>query len=203
VTTTPFRRCAARTIAAVLSPAVVWAVLLLAAPFAEPGTQYPLAWGAGAALLVCAVPAAILAWLDRRGDLRRGIGRLGAGPSGAGPLMVCTGVLMYGTLRVIRWWHGPLPLAAVILGIFAGYAAVLLARRQWPLYWPAATLGAAAVVMPLLLGLPGLLALPALVAGLWAAAVLQRGTVARLSGSALAGAVVCGGICAVLLQAVR
>ncbi|MCG2622365.1 hypothetical protein LVY72_10605 [Arthrobacter sp. I2-34] len=198
MTTAPFRRHAARTIAAVLSPAVVWAALLLAAPFAGPGTQYPLAWGAGAALLVCAVPWAIVTGLDRRADLRRGLGRLRAGPT-----MVCTGVLMYGTLRVIRWWHGPLALAAVILGIFAGYAAVLLARRKWPLYWPAATLGAAAVIMPLLLGLPGLLALPLLLAGLWAAAALKRGTAARLSGSALAGAVVCGGICAVLLQAVR
>lgn len=193
---TSFRRRTARAITAVLQPAVVWAALLLAAPFAEPRSQYPLAWGAGAALLVCAVPAAILAWLGRRRDLRGGIGRFGAGP-----LMLCTGVLMYGTLRVIRWWHGPLALAAVILAMFAGYAAVLLARRQWPLSWPATALGAAAAILPQLLGMPGLLALPVLAAGLWAAAVPGHGTAARLAGSALAGAVVCGGICALLLRA--
>lgn len=198
MTTAEVRVRAARAIAAVLSPAAVWAVLLVLAPFAEPGTGHPLAWGAGAALLVCAVPWAIVTWLDRRGDLRRGTGRLGAAP-----LAVCTAVLMYGTLRVIRWWHGPLSLAAVILAVFAGYAAVLLARRHWPLHWPAATWGAAAVILPLLLGAQGLLALPVLMAGVWAAAVLRHGTTARLAGSALAGAVLCGGLCALLLQAIR
>ncbi|MFD1211265.1 hypothetical protein ACFQ36_04335, partial [Arthrobacter sp. GCM10027362] len=134
---------AARTIAAVLSPAIVWAAVLVPAPFTEPGTDRPLAWGAGAALLVCAVPWIIVTWLDRRGDLRRGVGRVGAAP-----LTVCTGVLMYGALRVIRWWHGPLSLAAVLFAVFGGYAVVLLARRRRPLDWPAMTCGAAAAVFP-------------------------------------------------------
>jgi hypothetical protein len=197
--TTTFRRRAARTIAAVLSPAVVWAALLLAAPFAEPGTQYPLAWGAGAVLLVCAVPAAILAWLRRSGGLRRGAG----GRPGLAPLGLGTAALLYGTLRVIRWWHGPLALAAVILAAAGGYAVFLAARRRWPLDWPLVSLGAAAVILPVLLGPTGFLALPFTAAGGWAAAVLSRGTAGRLAGSALAGAAVCGGICAVLLQAVR
>lgn len=188
----------ARAAAVLLSPALVWAVVLVLAPFAPPGAEHPLAWGLGAALLVCAVPWAVLAWLGRRGDLRRRTGR-----PGLAPLAVGSAALMYGTLRIIRAWHGPLTLAAVLFAIFAGYAAVVLARRRLPLHWPAVTWGGAAAVLPLLLGLPGLLALPLPAAGIWAAAVLRRGTAAALAGSVLAGGAVCGGTCVLLLQAVR
>ncbi|NKX54664.1 hypothetical protein [Arthrobacter mobilis] len=186
----------ARTAAAVLSPAVVWAAVLVLAPFAQPRTDSPLLWGAGAALLVCAVPRAIAAALGPQ--LRPGLGRLGLAPLAAG-----TGVLMYGMLRVIRWWHGPLSLAAVIFAIFAGYALLLLARRHRPLDWPAMTCGAAAAILPLLLGPPGLAALPVLGLRLWAAAALRSPGSGHPVVSAAAGAMVCGGLCALLLQAIR
>lgn len=196
-TAVPFRVRAARLLAVVLSPGVVWgATMVLGAATASSGAG-ALAWGIGAAVLICLVPWLIVTKLDRQGQLRRGIRRFGLTP-----LAVCAGALMYGTLRAIRWLDGPLSLAAVIFAACAGLGAVLLLSRVVHLDWPAASCGAMALILPLMLGLPGLAAWPAAAAGLWARHVLGR-TAGVLAGSALAGAAVCGGTYALLLQAVR
>ena len=164
------------------------------------GSWDPLsaAWGTGAAVLICLVPWAIVAKLDRAGQLRRGIRRFGLAP-----LAVCAGVLVYGTLRAIQWLDGPLALAAVIFAACAGLGTVLLLDRVLPLGWAPVSYGALAVILPLMLGGPGLVAWPAAALGTWAQAVLGRTTAARLAASLLVGAVVCGGTYALLLQAVR
>jgi hypothetical protein len=197
-TAVPSRVRGARLVAAVLSPGVVWgAAMVLGAATASAGAR-GLAWGIGAAVLICLVPWLIVTKLDRDRQLRRGIRRFGLTP-----LAVCAGALMYGTLRAIRWLDGPLSLAAVIFAACAGLGMVLLLARVARLGWPAVSYGAMAVILPLMLGLPGLAAWPAAAAGLWAQHVLGRGTAAVLAGSLLAGAAVCGGTYAVLLQALR
>lgn len=196
-TTAPRGPAAARTIAAVLPPAVVWAVILILSPVLEYGLGRMAWWGAGAAFLLCLVPWAIVTWLDKRGELRRGIKRLGLGP-----LMICTGVLMYGTLRAIQWLDGPLGLAAVIFAIYGGFALLLIFRRFGP-DWTSMTYGGAAVILVLMAGLPGLIGALLLALGVWAQALLQPARAGRFVVSALAGAAVCGGIYALLEQAVR
>ncbi|HEX2247654.1 MAG TPA: hypothetical protein VHH13_08900 [Arthrobacter sp.] len=196
-TTAPRGPAAARTIAAVLPPAVVWAVVLILSPVLEYGLGPMAGWGAGAAFLLCLVPWAIVTWLDKRGDLRRGIERLGFGP-----LMVSTAVLMYGTLRAIQWMDGPLGLAAVIFAIYGGFALMLLFRR-WGPDWSCMTYGGAAVILVLMAGLLGLIGAVVLALAAWAQVVLQSGRGGRFVVSAVAGAVVCGGIYAILEQTVR
>ncbi|AUI52789.1 hypothetical protein [Arthrobacter crystallopoietes] len=196
MTTPPSGPAAARTITAVLPPAVVWAVVLILSPVLEYGLGRMAWWGAGAAFLLCFVPWAIVTWLDKRGELRRGIKRLGLGP-----LMICTGVLMYGTLRAIQWLDGPLGLAAVIFAIYGGFSLLLIFRRFGP-DWTCITYGGAAVILILMAGLPGLIGALLLALGVWAQALLQPARAGRFVVSALAGAAVCGGIYALLEQAV-
>ena len=197
MTAAPRGPAAARTIAAVLPPAVVWAVVLILSPVLEYGLGRMVWWGTGAAFLLCFVPWAIVTWLDKRGDLRRGIERLGFGP-----LTVCTGVLMYGTLRAIQWLNGPLGLAAVIFAIYGGFALMLLFRRAGP-DWTCMTYGGAAAILVLMAGMTGLIGAVLLAAGVWAQTLMQPAQAGRFVVSALAGAVVCGGIYALLEQAVR
>jgi hypothetical protein len=196
MTTPPSGPAAARTITAVLPPAVVWAVVLILSPVLEYGLGRMAWWGAGAAFLLCFVPWAIVTWLDKRGELRRGIKRLGLGP-----LMICTGVLMYGTLRAIQWLDGPLGLAAVIFAIYGGFALLLIFRRFGP-DWTCMTCGGASVILVLMAGMPGLIGAAFLALGVWAKTVLQPRLAGRFVVSSLAGAVVCGGIYALLEQAV-
>jgi hypothetical protein len=194
----PGRVPTARLVAGVLSPGVLWAAaMVLAAATAMPA---PLswAWGTGAAVLVSLVPWAIVAKLDRDGQLRKGIRRFGLAPAA-----VCSGVLMYGTLRTIRWLDGPLVLAAVIFAACAGLVAVVLLARVVRLSWAAVSCGAVAVLMPVMLGLPGMAAWPVSAAGLWALRVLKRGTAAELAAAVGAGAAVCGGTYALLMQALQ
>ncbi|EMY33492.1 hypothetical protein D477_014633 [Arthrobacter crystallopoietes BAB-32] len=197
-TAVPGRVRTARAIAGVLSPGVVWGVALVLGALAGSWDLLSAAWGIGAAVLICLVPWTIVARLDRAGQLRRGIRRFGLAP-----LAVCAGVLMYGSLRAIQWLDGPLALAAVIFAACAGLAAVVLLDRVVRLGWAAVSYGALAVILPLMLGLPGLVAWAAAALGTWAQAVLGRTTAARLAVSLAAGALVCGGTYALLLQAVR
>ncbi|MCW2131748.1 hypothetical protein [Arthrobacter sp. VKM Ac-2550] len=195
-TTAPRGPAAARTITAMLPPAVVWAVVLILSPVLEYGLGRLAWWGAGAAFLLCLVPWAIVTWLDKRGDLHRGIKRLGLGP-----LMICTGVLMYGTLRAIQWLNGPLGLAAVIFAIYGGFALLLIFHRAGP-DWTCMTYGGAAVILVLMAGMPGLIGAALLALGVWAQTALRPRRAGRFVVSALAGAAVCGGIYALLEQAV-
>ncbi len=178
-------------------PSVVWGLALLLSPIVEDGWPGSIIWGISAAVLVCLVPWAIVTWLDRANDLRRGISRLGATP-----VVAAAGALMYLTLRLVRWLDGPLGLAAVIFAVFAGYAVVLLFQRQVQLDWSLMTYGGAAVVFLLMLGWWGLL--PAAVLALAAWSLIRREPVRRrLLASLITGAAVCGGTYAALLQAVN
>ncbi|GAA1341016.1 hypothetical protein [Arthrobacter roseus] len=179
-------------------PAVVWAVALLLSPIVEDGWPASIIWGISTAILVSLVPWAIVTWLDRRNDLRRGISRLGATP-----VVVAAGALMYMTLRLIRYLDGPLGLAAVIFAIFAGYAVVLVIQRQVQLDWPMMTYGGAAVVFLLMLGWWGLTALAVLAVAAWVRFQGEKKPARRrLLAALITGAVICGGTYAALLQAV-
>jgi hypothetical protein len=65
------------------------------------------------------------------------------------------------------------------------------------------TYGGAAVILVLMAGMPGLIGAVLLALAVWAQVVLQSGRGGRFVVSAVAGAVVCGGIYAILEQAVR
>ena len=174
-------------------PAVLtWALLLLAAPFADLQAGTAAVWGLGAAGLIAVFPWILVRTLDRRGDLRAGLSRLGAPPvilgaAGAGFVL----------LRVILWLDGPRPLAAVILAMIAGYAAVVVVGRHRILSWDTASSAAAALILPALLLPSGVPAAAAggvvAVLGLIAALASDRDRRGALLAAAV-GAVVSGGL---------
>ena len=186
-----------------LAPGIVWAAALMLAPFTGAGTAPGTGsgttavlwlWGAGTVLLVIVFPWVLVRTLDRRGDLRHSITR-----AGAGPVILGAGALCFMLLRLILWLDGPRELAAVVFAMIASYTVTLLLPRTRRPDWPALSLGAGVVILPVLAasaipGLPGL----AMAAGLGAACavvlLLVEAARRRLLASAAAGALVGGGV---------
>lgn len=154
---------------AVLVPGMVWAAALMLAPLAGLGisagsgtagsgingpalgegsrtTAAPWLWGAGAVLLVLAFPWLLVRALDRRGDLRTSIAR-----AGAGPVAIGAGALCFMLLRLILWLDGPRALAAVVFAMMVSFTLTLVLPRGSRPDWPALSLGAGVVMLPVLL----------------------------------------------------
>jgi len=177
----------------------------LLAPFGAAGsgtalstgtTAAPWLWGIGAVLLVLVFPWGLVQVLDRRGDLRQSIARAGVGPVILGAAALC-----FMLLRLILWLDGPQELAAVVFAMIASFTLTLVMPRTWRPDWPALSLGAAVVILPVLLWavLPAPAGwLAALVAAILCAGalVLVKNTRswASMGASAAVGAVVGGGV---------
>ncbi|MBD7994502.1 hypothetical protein H9639_04255 [Arthrobacter sp. Sa2CUA1] len=187
---------------AALPPGIVWSAALLLAPFASQaagagsGTTTAEAWfwGAGTVLLVIVFPWVLVRTLDRRGDLRRSISR-----AGTGPVILGAGALCFMLLRLILWLDGPRELAAVVFAMMASYTLTLVLPAPRRPDWPALSLGAGVVILPVLAGTaipgPGGVGAAAVLGALCAAALLLLNTARRRQlASAAAGAVVGGGL---------
>ena len=121
-------------------------------------------------------------------------------------MILGAGALCFMLLRLILWLDGPRELAAVVFAMMASYTLTLVLPRPRRPDWPALSLGAGVVILPVLAAaaIPG--------PGGWATAgvlcVVCAGALAlvmitarrRVLASAAAGAVVGGGVF-LLLQA--
>ncbi|MCC9204378.1 hypothetical protein [Arthrobacter sp. zg-Y769] len=175
--------------------ALVWSLILLAAPFLgfAPGAALP--WGAGAALLMGVFPALLVSYLQQRNDLRR------LPPSSLPPALLAAAALAFMFQRIILWLDGPLPLSAAVFGLLAAALVLLIANAFTSWSWLDLTLGAGIVILGstaalLFPGLPGTAAavlIAAILAGTLAARMRQGLPATHLAASA-AGAAAGGGV---------
>ncbi|MDM7989636.1 hypothetical protein [Arthrobacter sp. zg-Y877] len=175
--------------------ALIWSLILLAAPFLGFPPDAALPWGAGAALLMGVFPAALVFQLQRRNDLRR------LPPSSLPPAVLGAAALAFMFQRLILWLDGPLPLSAAVFGLLAAALVLLIANSFTHWSWLDLTLGAGLVILGstaalLFPGLPGTAAailIAAVLAGTLAAR-LRRGKPAAHLAAAAAGALAGGGV---------
>ena len=126
-------------------PGAVWAAALFMAPFLNHDSKTALLWSAGSVVLIALFPWALVTFLDKRGDLRRGINRLGASPVILGAFGVA-----FMVLRIIRWSDGSRALAAVVFGMIAGYAMTVAVSRVINLQWVDVAYAASAIILPVM-----------------------------------------------------
>ncbi|MCQ1956241.1 hypothetical protein NNX39_06945 [Arthrobacter sp. zg-Y826] len=175
--------------------ALIWSLILLAAPFLglPPGAALP--WGAGAALLMGVFPAVLVTYLQRHNDLRS------LPPSSLPPTVLGAAALAFMFQRLILWLDGPLPLSAAVFALLAAAVVLLVANAFTSWSWLDLTLGAGIVILgstALLLfpGVAGTLAGVVLAGVLlfFLAARLRQGRPARHLAPAAAGAAAGGGV---------
>ncbi|MCQ1950601.1 hypothetical protein NNX28_11770 [Arthrobacter sp. zg-Y859] len=153
--------------------ALIWSLILLAAPFLGFPPAAALPWGAGAALLMGVFPAVLVTYLQHTNDLRS------LPPSSLPPAVLGAAALAFMFQRLILWLDGPLPLSAAVFALLAAAVVLLVANAFTSWSWLDLTLGAGIVI----LGSTALLLFPGLagtVAGVVLAGVLALSLTARL-----------------------
>lgn len=177
--------------------ALIWSLVLLAAPFLAFPAGQALPWALGAAVLLGVFPTVLVRYLQRRNDLRR------FPPASLPPVVLGAVALAFILQRMILWLQGPLALSAAVFGLLAAALVLAVANsvgsRSWT--WLDLTLGAGAVMLAAtaFLLVPG----PAGVAAAVLAAVvllavlgtrMRGGTAVRHAAAAAAGAAAGGGV---------
>ena len=177
--------------------ALIWSLVLLAAPFLALPAGQALPWAFGAAVLLGVFPTVLVRYLQRRNDLRR------FPPASLPPVVLGAAALAFIVQRMILWLQGPLALSAAVFGLLAAALVLAVANSvgsgSWS--WLDLTLGAGAVMLSstaflLLAGPLGVAA--AVLAAVVLLAVLgtrmRGGTAARHAAAAAAGAAAGGGV---------
>ena len=187
-----------------VASALIWSLILLAAPFLSFPPSAALPWGAGAALLMGVFPAVLVTYLQRRGDLRR------LPPASLPPTVLGAAALAFMFQRIILWLDGPLTLSAAVFALLAAAMVLLVANAFTSWSWLDLTLGAGLVILgsTVFLLFPGLAgtagaAVTAVVLALSLAARQRQGRPAAHLAAAAAGAAAGGGIFLWLLSYAR
>lgn len=179
----------ARLISNLVSPPVVWAVMIFPIAFREADSQaQAMLWGLTYGVLVCLLPALYIVWMVRRGSITDIHMRLRE--ERLRPFLVsiaCTG-LAWWTLRLLGA-PSVVPLVAVVT--LVQLAAMALITLVWQISIHAMSITSAVVATGILFGLgPALLVSP-LVPLVGAARLkLNRHTPAQVLAGTLVGAVV-------------
>ena len=192
------RTTVARVLSEAFQPPFTVAVMLLVSPAASPGWPGTVWYGALAALTTCLLPFAILLALVRAGrvtdhHVSERAQRL--------PVLIMTLGCIAAGLGLLAALGAPSSVLAMTVALVAGVAVMAVVSLRWKISGHSASVAAAAVTLPFLLGPQWWFALALVPLVAWARVTIGAHTLGQVLAGAAVGPLVVVGLWALLLAA--
>lgn len=180
----------ARALTEIFQPPLVLAVLLVVLPWGADPTWHSLAWGLGAAVVVCGIPLTTVELLVRRGVLTDHHVSL---RQQRRPVMAGTLLVVLGYLAAALAWDGPREITALLVVTVLAVLLLALVSPWWKISAHAMMMGGTLTMLVTTWGPVGLVFVPVALLVCWSRAVLTAHTWAQVGSGFLYGLVLLGG----------
>jgi membrane-associated phospholipid phosphatase len=178
-------------------PLVLSALLVTMPPLAQDAGLTGALWGLLGACAVCLIPFAVVMILARRGVLSD---HHVSDKKQRAPIMAATLALTALYMMALLTWQGPMILMALAVAFASGMVGLILISPWWKISGHAMTAGSMGAIASFSWGPWALVAIPMCIAVCISRVVLRAHTLAQVAAGAAFGAIVIGGIYAMMYR---